>query len=258
MNKYLRENFPGVDESELNNSRVIRTAEEIMRMKEICLECNGKSCALKGRAIPFLEVWEDRWGQKHVEVRMTLKKDCRYKILDEELFASSGLKEWQREQTFEAFEGSTKKVKQALREQLNVNLSGETGIGKTHLAVAMMLETMREGHRALFYPVGQMLDDLREGGGGYFDLMRKLKTVPLLVLDDFGIERETAAGLEYLYQIIDARYRARLQTVITTNALNPDELLTPTNVRIMKAVLSRLLEHGMWVMPDGKEDWRLS
>lgn len=254
--EYLRRKFPCVDEAEIT-SEVIRTVQEMRKVDEICRTCEGQSCELKGRAVPFLKLSEDRWGRKHIEVRMSFEKKCRYRILDEDLFMRSGLKDWQKEQTFENFKGDDVYAAQkALRNHTNLILSGQTGRGKTHLAAAMMIEIMREGRQAMFYPVGDMLDELLQGGEGYFVLMKKLKTVPFLVLDDLGLERNT--GLEYLYRIIDARYRDRLQTVVTTNALQPEELSANSNARIIAAILSRLLENGSWVTLCGEVDWRLS
>ena len=53
----------------------------------------------------------------------------------------------------------------------------------------------------------------------------RVKTAPLLVLDDLGTESATAWAREKLYQLFNYRYNARLPTVITTAV--PVEELDP-------------------------------
>ena len=57
----------------------------------------------------------------------------------------------------------------------------------------------------------------------------------------------TEKGMEYLYQIIDYRYRKGLQTVITTNGLKGD----------VEPLVSRILENGEWVSLQNAENHRL-
>ena len=88
-------------------------------------------------------------------------------------------------------------------------------------------------------------------------MMRRLKDVPCLVLDDLGKEKTTKAGLDYLFQIIDYRYSNGKQTVITTNALTMSELKNPYNAKMIEPLISRLLENGDWVTIRSAENYRL-
>ena len=49
---------------------------------------------------------------------------------------------------------------------------------------------------------------------------------PLLILDDFGMERGTEYGLEQVYSVIDSRYRSGKPLIVTTN-LTLDDLPEP-------------------------------
>lgn len=49
------------------------------------------------------------------------------------------------------------------------------------------------------------------------EIMDAITRVKLLVLDDLGAERDTSYSAELLYSVIDARYRAQLPTIVTTN-----------------------------------------
>lgn len=101
--------------------------------------------------------------------------------------------------------------------------TGTYGCGKTHLAAAIANHRIAAGERVLFVTAPDLLDHLRSGfapGGdeeGYSARFEEVRDVPLLVLDDLGIESPTAWANEKLYQLLNHRYNARQPTIITTN-----------------------------------------
>jgi DNA replication protein DnaC len=102
-----------------------------------------------------------------------------------------------------------------------LTLSGDTGIGKTHLAVAIAGERLQRGHPVFFAFVPELLDYLRttyspDSRLEYDNLLEEIKSAPLLILDDLGKERSTPWAIEKLYQIVVHRHNARLPTVVTT------------------------------------------
>lgn len=106
--------------------------------------------------------------------------------------------------------------------------TGPRGSGKTHLAVAIAGESLRQGRPVFYSFVPSLLDHLRDtfrpdNQIGYDELFEHFKTVPLLVLDDLGAENSTSWAEEKLYQIIVQRHEVRLPTVITT-AISMDDL----------------------------------
>lgn len=119
---------------------------------------------------------------------------------------------------------------------------------------------MKDGHAAIFRLVNELLDEIRHSvaDGEYFDFIRKFKEVPCLVLDDLGKEKTTDAGLDYLYQIIDYRYRHELQTIITTNALSIEELASWGAPEYLTPIVSRLIERGEWVTLEHVKDYRVT
>jgi len=98
---------------------------------------------------------------------------------------------------------------------------GVTGCGKTHLAAAIANYRYQANQPALFVVMPEFLDHLRstfspESKLSYDQVFERVKTAPLLILDDFGEQSTTPWAREKLYQVINYRYNARLATVITT------------------------------------------
>ena len=99
--------------------------------------------------------------------------------------------------------------------------TGSRGSGKTHLAVAIAGESIRQGRQVFFAFVPTLLDHLRmtfspDSPVGFDDLFEQVLNSQLLVLDDLGAENSTPWAEEKLYQIVVHRHEARLATIITT------------------------------------------
>jgi DNA replication protein DnaC len=99
-------------------------------------------------------------------------------------------------------------------------LLGVHGCGKTHLAAAIANHQLRASRPVFFAVVPDLLDHLRstfspESKVTYDEVFEKVKTSPLLILDDLGTESSTPWAQEKLYQILNYRYNSRLPTVIT-------------------------------------------
>jgi DNA replication protein DnaC len=98
---------------------------------------------------------------------------------------------------------------------------GDNGCGKTHLAAAIANYRLRQGNPVSFVVVPDFLDHLRstfspESKVTYDDVFERVKTTPLLILDDFGEHTSTPWAREKLYQLINYRYNSRLPMVVTT------------------------------------------
>ena len=127
-----------------------------------------------------------------------------------------------------------------------LTLFGETGAGKTHLAVAIAAERLKAGHAVFFVMVADLLDHLRAAYGPesrvtYDERFDEIKDAPLLVLDDLGKQRSSSWADEKLHQIIVHRHNNRLPTVITTmiDASQPEE--GPIGSRIQDPSVGELI-----------------
>ena len=104
-------------------------------------------------------------------------------------------------------------------------LLGDSGVGKTHLAVAAGGERLNAGHDVFFTSTLDLLDNLRRTFSSqsflaFDELFEQVKGTSLLILDDFQFENSTNWSQEKLYQIIVHRHNAELPTIITARLLD--------------------------------------
>jgi len=126
----------------------------------------------------------------------------------------------------------------------SVILYGDIGTGKTVMAVGILKALMwRYGlnpwgnvYQAIFITVPEFFrnleltykenlsDGAKERVKGYVDLFHRAVDADLLILDDIGKEKMSAARAQDLYTLINARYNHLRTTVVTLNAVAEDVL----------------------------------
>ena len=101
-------------------------------------------------------------------------------------------------------------------------LFGKTGRGKTHLGVAIAVECLERAEAVRWVFLPQLFDDMRDlyasgDAQAASDRYAAIRDAPLLVVDDFGAEKDTDWTREKLHLLFVHRHNARLPTVVTTN-----------------------------------------
>ena len=111
-------------------------------------------------------------------------------------------------------------------ENIGFLLWGGVGTGKSYLAGCIANALMEKEVAVCMTNFALILNDLAASFEGRNEYISRLCAYPLLVLDDFGMERGTEYGLEQVYNVIDSRYRSGTPLIVTTN-LTLDELRNP-------------------------------
>lgn len=133
---------------------------------------------------------------------------------------------------------------------------GPGGTGKSHLAQAIGQAAIQQGYRVMYRETHVLLDDLAEAvaDGTRREFMEALTTVPLLIIDDFGMRKLPLTAAEDLLEIIMRRYE-RASTLLTSNRPVEDWGKLLGDVAAVTAMLDRLLHHGH-VLKCGPRSWR--
>ena len=105
-------------------------------------------------------------------------------------------------------------------------LTGETGLGKTHLSLAIAGEVIKKGNKVLYNSAQNIFNELKKehfgkNNDGQYEAL--VLECDLLVIDDLGAEFSTSFTEAALYNIINTRINLCLPTIISTN-LNQHEL----------------------------------
>lgn len=175
--------------------------------------------------------------QKHLQTVDRLKKRG---------FTDPAMREW----TFANDNGGSPQMKNARfyvehweemqAQNIGYLLWGGVGTGKSYCAACIGNALMEREVYVRMTNFALILNDLAATFEGRNEYIESLCRYPLLIIDDFGMERGTEYGLEQVYSVIDSRYRSRRPLIVTTN-LTLDELQHPQDIPHAR-IYDRLLE----------------
>lgn len=126
--------------------------------------------------------------------------------------------------TLDNYHGNENLVNELRKGKMNIVLRGNTGSGKTHLAIAIL--KIQASNNSRFVTVPDLLLKIRSSFNGgpetEDEIIREFSSIPILVLDDLGAEKTSEFAITTLYIILDRRIRDCRKTIITTNLSQVD------------------------------------
>lgn len=140
-------------------------------------------------------------------------------------------------------------------------LEGQPGVGKTHLAVAVLKQAIQTtGARGLFYDTRDLLRVIRSTYDPAIrttelEVLRPVMHADLLVLDDLGAEKTSEWVDETMNLIVNTRYNERRLTIFTSNYPDIPDDTDPNSLlfRIGARMRSRLHEMCEFVVMDAAD-----
>jgi DNA replication protein DnaC len=217
----------------------------------------------------------DDTGWKPIEtngVRSVVRCDCWRAQVGQHRLADANIPKRYQHCTLDNFTAYNESLEQAVVKARRVAgafpvntrgllLEGQPGVGKTHLAVAVLKQVIEaSGARGLFYDTRDLLRVIRSTYDPSIrttelEILRPVMTADLLVLDDLGAEKTSEWVEETMNLIVNTRYNERRLTIFTSNYQDIPDDTEPNSLlfRIGHRMRSRLHEMCEFLQMDGAD-----
>lgn len=163
-------------------------------------------------------------------------------------------------QTFEKEDGSlehrkigenyVKKFEKMEKENIGLLLTGPVGTGKTYLASSIANALIERQISVKMTNFSIILNDMMNLEINKNKYITNLNRYRLLIIDDFGMERDTPFATEHIFNIIDSRYRANKPIILTSN-LSVAQLTAQKDLKEQR-IYSRILEMAIPILFTGE------
>ena len=134
----------------------------------------------------------------------------------------------------------------------NIVFIGETGVGKSGLAMSILRKTLENGYRGLFIKAqdlgGDMYQSLADRSSR--KLLNRLTCMDVLLVDELGYLNLRPEQSNIFFKLMEERYN-RKATIITTNLMYDDWYSFLGSKQMVSALLSRLRHRCHTIQIDG-------
>ena len=216
---------------------------------------------------------DTRW--KPVEkdgVREVVRCDCWYELVGRQHLAEANIPKRYQHCTLARFAAYNESLERAVAKAQRLAetfpevgrglfFEGQPGVGKTHLAVAVLKQVIQtSGVRGLYYDTRDLLRVIRSTYDPSIrttelEILRPVMKADLLVLDDLGAEKTSEWVEETMNLIVNTRYNERRATIFTSNYPDIPDDTEPNSLvfRVGERMRSRLHEMCEFVIMDGAD-----
>lgn len=138
----------------------------------------------------------------------------------------------------------------------SVILLGDSGTGKTHLAISLAVLACQQGRRVRFTTLAALANELQaaESKRELVKVIARYARTELVVLDELGYLALPEGTAELVFQVISER-NERASLIITTNLPFGEWTKVFPDARLAKAVVDRIT-HRAHIIDTGAESWR--
>ncbi len=123
----------------------------------------------------------------------------------------------------------------------NIVFVGKTGVGKTGLAIGLLLKALQNGYRALFIKAQDLFDEMYASlaDRSTRKLLKRLANIDVLLIDELGYLTIRPEQSNMFFKLMEERYTKK-PTIITTNLAYDEWHQFLGNRSMVEALLSRL------------------
>jgi DNA replication protein DnaC len=134
----------------------------------------------------------------------------------------------------------------------NIVFIGQTAVGKSGLAMGLLLKALQNGYRGAFVSAQDLFDEMYASLADRSTrrLLNRLSRIDLLVIDELGYLNLKPEQTNIFFKLMHQRYRRR-PTIITTNLDYPEWHNFLGNPKMVEALLSRLRHQCHTIRIDG-------
>lgn len=132
-----------------------------------------------------------------------------------------------------------------IKRHQNVLLTGPCGSGKTYLACALGHSACMQAYGVKYYRISRLLLELTQAkaDGTYQNALKRLAKLPLLILDDWGLEPLKASQRNDLMEIMDDRHGAS-STILISQLPTEEWYQAIGDNTLADAILDRLMHNA--------------
>lgn len=123
----------------------------------------------------------------------------------------------------------------------NLLIEGKTGVGKTHLAIALGKRICDQGASTRFYSTNLFFEEAaaEKIAATYLKFIRKIAKIPVIILDDFALRSYSHDEANTLLEILEERYSKGI-TIVTSQVSSAGWRNLFEDPVIAEAIIDRL------------------